>query len=152
VSNSTSQPLSGLLRATRQGNVSSRGLGGAKRLDGDFMFVVDEQGQIMIGTRAGRRMPHPTLIGGDPTVRGAGIVRFRAGKIVGVDNASGHFKPGPQAMEAIQQAFSRFPSSAFGEGFIGYNRVVMAGGPRWVRTLPATLPNVEANPPDGEGR
>ena len=51
-------------------------------MNGQFMYVLDSDGNIIIGTRAGQHMPHPTLIGGsDPTVHGAGIVEIRIFKV-----------------------------------------------------------------------
>ena len=42
---------------------------GSKKMNGKFMYVVDLDGNIIIGTRSGLHMPHLTLIGGrDPMV------------------------------------------------------------------------------------
>ena len=85
------------------------------------MYAIDESGDIIIGTRGGQRMPHPTLIGGEnPQVLGAGIVDIRGGRIYSVDNASGHFKPGPASLEAAQKAFGNLPPSVFRKDFQGY--------------------------------
>ena len=66
-------------------------------------------------------MPHPTLVGGaNPTVRGAGIVDIRGGRIFSVNNASGHFKPGSGSLEAAEAAFGQLPSSAFHKNIQGY--------------------------------
>ena len=87
------------------------------------MYVVDESGEIIIGTRSGQRMPHPTLVGGaDPQVRAAGIVDIRGGRIYSVDNASGHFKPGAESLENAQNAFSQLPPGSFHKDFQGYRR------------------------------
>ena len=65
---------------------------GNKNMNGQYMYVVDMDGNIIIGTRGGQRMPHPTLVGGsNPQVQAAGIVEIRGGKIYSVNNASGHF-------------------------------------------------------------
>jgi hypothetical protein len=85
------------------------------------MYVVDDGGNIIIGTRAGQRMPHPTLVGGsNPTVRAAGVVDIRGGRIYSVNNMSGHFKPGTSSLAAAQEAFGRLPASAFHKDFVGY--------------------------------
>lgn len=87
---------------------------GSSRMSGQFMYVVDDVGNIVIGTRAGQRMPHPTLIGGaNPSVQGAGIVDIRGGRIFSVNNASGHFKPGAGSLEAAEAAFGNLPVGAF---------------------------------------
>ena len=66
-------------------------------------------------------MPHPTLVGGaKPKVRAAGVVDIRGGRIYSVDNASGHFKPGPEALSAAEEAFGSLPASAFHRQFQGY--------------------------------
>ena len=90
-------------------------------MSGQFMYVVDSEGNIIIGTRAGQRMPHPTLVGGkNPTVKGAGIVDIRGGRIYSVNNASGHFKPGSTSLEATRAAFEELPKKAFRKDFKGY--------------------------------
>ena len=92
-----------------------------RHFNGKFMYVVDEQGAIRIGTRANARMPHPTLIGGsDPTVRAAGMVEIRRGQIFSVDNVSGHFAPSPESLGAMYGAFSRLPDTAFKPNFLGF--------------------------------
>ncbi len=94
---------------------------GSSRTSGQFMYVVDETGDITIGTRAGQRMPHPTLIGGaNPSVQGAGSVDIRGGRIFSVDNASGHFKPGAGSLEAAERAFRKLPTGAFHRKCQGY--------------------------------
>ncbi|MDH3976667.1 MAG: hypothetical protein OEV42_20580 [Deltaproteobacteria bacterium] len=85
------------------------------------MYVVDDAGNIVIGTRGGQRMPHPTLIGGsNPQVRAAGIVDIRGGRIYSVNNASGHYKPGVGSLDAAEEAFGQLPSSSFRTDFQGY--------------------------------
>ncbi|EOE6860827.1 hemagglutinin repeat-containing protein [Cronobacter dublinensis] len=113
IKNPTAQNLSGLLSET--------GRVGTKNMNGQFMYVIDKTGNIIIGTRSGQRMPHPTLIGGkDPQVIGAGIVEIRGGKIYSVDNASGHFKPGAGSIGVAKDAFSKIPSQYFSKDFQGY--------------------------------
>jgi RHS repeat-associated protein len=101
--------------------IDSSGKIGGKTMSGQFMYVIDGGGSIIIGTRAGQRMPHPTLIGGrDPMVLGAGIVDIRGGKIFSVNNASGHFKPGEGSLDAARKAFGRLPQNSFRKDFKGY--------------------------------
>jgi hypothetical protein len=113
IKNPTARSLNDLLTDT--------GKIGSKRMSGQYMYVVDKNGDITIGTRAGRRMPHPTLIGGvDPQVRAAGIVDIRGGQIYKVDNASGHFKPDAETLRAAEEAFRKLPDKAFRGDFQGF--------------------------------
>ncbi|MBN3941583.1 hypothetical protein [Nostoc sp. NMS9] len=101
--------------------VTESGKIGSKQMTGQFMYVVDELGNIIIGTRAGQRMPHPTLIGGkNPRVLAAGIVDIRGGKIYSVNNASGHFKPGANSLEAARESFTKLPNKLFHKNFQGF--------------------------------
>ena len=71
-------------------------------MNGQYMYVVDTNGNIIIGSRAGQHMPHPTLVGGqNPSVQGAGIIDIRGGKIFSIDNASGHFKPDASSLTNV---------------------------------------------------
>jgi hypothetical protein len=92
---------------------------GGKEINGTFMYVVDTAGEIRIGTRAGQRMPHPTLIGGkEPLATAAGIVELRAGRIYRINNESGHFRPGPQSLDVARDAFEQFRGrGVFAPGF-----------------------------------
>lgn len=84
-----------------------------KKADSRLTYVVDKDGNIIFGKRANpnnpsKRSPHPTLIGGkDPTVQCAGLIKFDDGKIVSVDNQSGHFRPNQQSMEKVYNALNR---------------------------------------------
>lgn len=97
-------------------------------LNGQYMYVIDETDNIIIGTRAtgispfNGKAPHPTLIGGvDPTVKTAGIIEFRAGKIYKVDNVSGHFKPSAQSLQNAQPIFNqKFAPNNFADDFQGF--------------------------------
>ncbi len=94
---------------------------GGSRFGGVYMYVIDEQGVVHIGTRAGSHMPHPTLIGGpEPVVLGAGEIDIRAGQIYSINNLSGHFQPSPISLGAMYQAFSGLPSTAFKPNFLGF--------------------------------
>jgi hypothetical protein len=51
-------------------------------------------------------------------VQAAGIVEFRGGRIVSIDNGSGHFKPGVESVDAAHSAFrDAFPEKAFDPNF-----------------------------------
>ena len=101
--------------------LNSSGKLGPKNFGGVYMYVVDEQGVIRIGTRAGEHMPHPTLIGGeDPFVLAAGEIDIRNGQIYSVNNLSGHFRPSPHSLGTMHNAFSQLPESAFKPNFLGF--------------------------------
>ena len=101
--------------------------GSSGLVNGKFMYVVDESGKLVVGTRAkgfnfsvtDGKAPHPTLIGGsNPTVKAAGIVEFRGCKIFKVDNASGHFKPPSSSLESAETIFKHnFRSNNFTNDF-----------------------------------
>lgn len=94
---------------------------GSKHMNGNYTYVIDMDGNIIVGTRNGQRMPHPTLIGGkDPRVQAAGIIDIRGGKIHSVNNASGHYKPGSECLEIVENAFGNLPQNIFSKDFIGY--------------------------------
>jgi RHS repeat-associated protein len=91
---------------------------GGQLLNGQYMYVVDQNGQILLGTRSGSRMPHPTLVGGvDPRVQAAGIMDIRGGKIHGIDTASGHFKPSAASLDAVERALSDVDRKVFAKNF-----------------------------------
>ena len=105
--------------------------GSTELMNGQFMYVVDENGKLIMGSRAKwstdapfnqGRAPHPTLIGGlDPKVQAAGIVEFRGGKIYKVDNSSGHFKPSTETLEIAEQVFKEnFEQKSFSSDFKGF--------------------------------
>lgn len=98
-------------------------------MSGQFMYVVDDAENIIIGTRARNvpgfeqfnGLPHPTLVGGSgPKVRAAGIIDIRGGRIYSIDNASGHFRPGAGSLEAAERAFRKLPDRVFDKNFQGF--------------------------------
>lgn len=94
---------------------------GSKQMNGQYMYVVDLDGNIIIGTRAGQHMPHPTLVGGtNPTVQGAGILDIRGGKIYSIDNGSGHLKPDLSSLKNVEKAFGNLPSNIYHKDFKGF--------------------------------
>lgn len=94
---------------------------GNKNMNGKYMYAVDMDGNIIIGTRGGQRMPHPTLIGGkNPQVQAAGMVEVRGGKIYSIDNASGHFKPSNGCLTTAEDAFGNLPQNIYSKDFKGF--------------------------------
>ena len=41
-------------------------------------------------------------------------------KIYSINNASGHFKPGNESLEIIEDIFNQLPSNIFSKDFQGY--------------------------------
>lgn len=88
-----------------------------KQFNKDVPYVITEEGNVIIGNRNGNGRlglptPHPTLIGGiDPTVRVAGILKIRGGKIYSYDNRSGHYRPNLQSLKWADEAFAIFPKT-----------------------------------------
>lgn len=84
-----------------------------KSIDGHFTYVMDTNGNIVFGKRqnpnnTSKRCPHPTLIGGkDPEVQCAGIIHFHKGRIVSVDERSGHFKPNSKSLDKVDSVLSK---------------------------------------------
>lgn len=85
--------------------------------DGPITYVMDMNGNIIIGKRVNpndgrKRAPHPTLIGGkDPQVQCAGMITFRKGKILSVDNQSGHYRPNIGSMNKVNDALDKLYDS-----------------------------------------
>lgn len=82
---------------------------GEKRMHGKFPYILTEYGEVIFGKRVNpnnptKRAPHPTLIGGkNPLVKCAGMITFSKGKIVSIDNDSGHFKPNVKSMLFVNE-------------------------------------------------
>jgi hypothetical protein len=74
---------------------------------------MDKEGNIIFGKRYNpnnpdKRAPHPTLLGGkDPQVQCAGIIVFRKGRILSVDNQSGHFRPDIKSLGKVDAALQK---------------------------------------------
>jgi hypothetical protein len=67
--------------------------------DGTYNFVIDPVGEIILGIQ-NTRYPHPSLLGGKtPRVKLAGEIHIRAGKLVLINNRSGHFSPSREALD-----------------------------------------------------
>jgi hypothetical protein len=102
----------------------------------EFMYVIDESDNIIIGTRVKNsdtpnyelfkgKAPHPTLIGGiNPNVKAAGTIEFRGGLIYKVDNASGHFKPNASTMDFVERLFKqKFDTKSFDKQLYNSNNI-----------------------------
>ena len=85
--------------------------------DGPITYVLNENNEIIIGKRSNpinpnKRSPHPMLVGGkDPHVQCAGMITFKKGKIVSIDNQSGHFRPNKKSMEKVYQVLKKLQGS-----------------------------------------
>ena len=99
---------------------------GGKILNGPVTYVMDESGNIIIGKRSNpinpaKRSPHPMLIGGkDPQVQCSGMIHFKNGKILSIDNQSGHFRPNSKSMDVVYKALKKLYEKnpkVFAEGF-----------------------------------
>ena len=83
------------------------------RAEGHMTYVMDLDGNIIFGKRSNpndnrKRAPHPTLIGGkDPRVQCAGMIVFNKGKILSVDNQSGHYRPNIKSLEKVNAALQK---------------------------------------------
>lgn len=77
------------------------------KANGPKMYVLDKNGNMLIGLRinpndGSNKAPHPTLIGGkNPKVKCAGMITFNKGKIVSINNESGHFRPNIKSMNKV---------------------------------------------------
>ncbi len=56
-------------------------------------MYVHEKNRIYIANRKNEKLPHPTLVGGDPDVKGAGTMELKSPKEIIITNESGHFRP-----------------------------------------------------------
>ncbi|QUB97547.1 hypothetical protein [Leptotrichia sp. oral taxon 221] len=123
VKNPTAQNITNYINNTNY--LGTCGKKGA--LNGQYMYVVDINDNIIIGNRATGQiinggLPHPTLIGGiDPKVQGAGIINIRGGKIIKIDNASGHFRPDPSSLKKVEKLFlEKIPDKYYDRRFEGF--------------------------------
>ena len=83
------------------------------RAEGRMTYVMDESGSIIFGKRSNpndgrKRAPHPTLIGGkDPKVQCAGMIVFKKGRLLSVDNDSGHYRPDKKSLTKVNDALQK---------------------------------------------
>lgn len=86
---------------------------GKVKANGKMAYVMDEKGNIIFSIRNNpnnpfSRAPHPTLIEGkDPKVKCAGMIEFRGGKIYGIDNKSGHYRPNIKSLKKVEEALNK---------------------------------------------
>jgi len=86
---------------------------GDKIPNGPITYVLDKNDNIIIGKRSNpanpsKRSPHPMLIGGkNPSVKCAGMIMFKNGKISSIDNQSGHFRPNIKSMDGVYSALKK---------------------------------------------
>jgi hypothetical protein len=79
--------------------------------DDEHMYVLHE-GELHVAIRAGtKKLPHPTLVGGDPDAECAGTMRQNVDGSIVVTASSGHFRPfterkGQQAVDAMMSKTS----------------------------------------------
>ena len=65
-----------------------------ERPEDEHMYVLDNDEHHVAIRSDGVKLPHPTLVGGDPDVDCAGTMRWGIDGTVIVDDGSGHFRPG----------------------------------------------------------
>lgn len=121
-------PLTFELRDRLRANGQIQEQDSDKGVHGRRMFVIDTEGNVWIGKRDPNgeiRMPHPTLVGGrPPQIIAAGMIEFSKGRILEVDNASGHFKPRAQSLQAAEELLrALLPPGSFHRKFKGFNPV-----------------------------
>ena len=81
--------------------------------EGSMTYVLDTDGNIIFGKRSNpnserKRAPHPTLIGGkDPRVQCAGMITFKKGRILSIDNQSGHYRPDPKSLGKVDKILQK---------------------------------------------
>lgn len=81
-----------------------------RRPEDEHMYVLNDN-SIHVAVRAeSEKLPHPTLVGGDPDVQCAGTIHWD-GENVAVDNSSGHFRPA-NAKPAIKKINDIIKSTA----------------------------------------
>jgi hypothetical protein len=90
--------------------------------DGKYIFAVTPDESMVIGLRTNRTYPHPTLIGGfDPRVKTAGELRISEGRVVEIDNQTGHFQVDYdslyQAVASLRQTWRAQHPTATGDPF-----------------------------------
>jgi RHS repeat-associated protein len=73
---------------------------GKTKASGEFDFVVTEKGDVLLGRK------HSFLSGGGD-VQAAGTLKMRNGKIVNIDNNSGHYKPNLEQSKKFKEVLSK---------------------------------------------
>jgi hypothetical protein len=83
------------------------------RLDGSFLYVVTLDGRIILGKEITNVVQHSTL-GGRTAILSAGMMRFENGKLISVDNHSGHYLPQPKRLAYTLHALERLGAKVDG--------------------------------------
>jgi Domain of unknown function (DUF4157) len=79
-------------------------------------MYVHENGNIYTGGRDREKLPHPTLVGGDPDATCAGTMWLdNSNKTVAITNESGHFRPPTVASATVELVKSILPKPAKGK-------------------------------------
>jgi len=82
----------------------------------EYMYV-HEGSNIYTGGRDREKLPHPTLVGGDPDATCAGTMQLdRSKKTVTITNESGHFRPSSVATATVEFVRDLLPKSSKGKG------------------------------------
>lgn len=101
---------------------NSQGLHAWLGKDAHEHMYVHEGSSIYTGGRDREKLPHPTLVGGDPDATCAGTMSLdRTRKTVTVTNESGHFRPSKVASATVEAVKDVLPKPAKGKG--GYKVV-----------------------------
>ena len=80
----------------------------------DLAYVVLENGTLVVGKHGSNGQGHIDLSGGK-TVLAAGTVDIKDGKVIRMDNDSGHYKPsGSNARAVAERAFANSGLGGFG--------------------------------------
>lgn len=86
-----------------------------KEPDAEHMYVLDNDKHHVAIRREDVKLPHPTLVGGDPDVDCAGTMRMNHDGMVIVDDSSGHFKPG--GAKPAQKKLNKIMNKTTKKGF-----------------------------------
>jgi hypothetical protein len=75
----------------------------------EIIYVLQQDGKMIISPRGAYKLPHPILSEGE-SVRSAGTIKFTSKDVVEIDNSSGHFWASSESLDdvkaTIQNSFS----------------------------------------------
>lgn len=101
-----------------------------KNMSGNLNYVVLDDGRLVIG-----KSPHTSLTNNKP-VQAAGEIQLYNGKVIWLDNASGHYQPtGPNIQIIAESAFCRLGMDAAGkfQFKVWQSDASLARGGKWVK-------------------
>jgi hypothetical protein len=76
----------------------------------EIIYVLKQDGEIIISPRGNYKFPHPILSGG-ADVRSAGTIKFKAKDLIEIDNSSGHFYPSAESLDDVKSTIqSTYPN------------------------------------------